>query len=212
MMPIKFIITIVIISFVACGKSTTKNLSPQDKTVSNKDTCENPDADINCSFENMPDNLTSVMTIADDSEKGERIIIKGQILKEDGTTPYSDVIVYAYHTDDNGYYTKKGNETGFQKWHGHLHGWCKTDSEGRYEIHSIKPVRYPSNDFPAHIHWVIREPNGDTQYLNDFVFSDDSLVTEKYLSGLNSPGDKGVITLKENGEGVLVGDRVTVLK
>lgn len=211
-MPVKFIMIIAIFSFVACGKSTTKNLSSQDKTVNTKDTCESPDADINCCFVNMPDNLTSVMNIADNSEKGERIIIKGKLLKEDETTPYSDVIIYAYHTDANGYYSKKGNETGFQKWHGHLHGWCKTDAEGRYEIHSIKPARYPVNEFPAHIHWAIKKPNGDSQYLNDFVFSDDSLVTDKYLSELNLPGDNGVITLKENGEGVLIGDRVTVLE
>ncbi|MDQ3022374.1 MAG: intradiol ring-cleavage dioxygenase [Bacteroidota bacterium] len=210
-----FIFCIVLfISLVACNKKSAESFDLTDskeKKLTGKDTCDNPDADINCCFVNIPENISNVMNIADSLEKGKRIIIKGQIIREDGTTPYTDVIIYVYHTDDNGYYSKRGDETGFQKWHGYLHGWCKTDSEGRYEIHSIRPGRYPSNNAPAHIHWAIKDQNGKITYLNDFVFSDDSMVTEGYLSYLRLPGDNGIITLQENG-GVMEGSRLTVLK
>ncbi|MEO8209887.1 MAG: hypothetical protein ABI840_04970 [bacterium] len=211
-----FILCLVLfISFLACNKKSAESpdlTDQKEKKVTEKDTCDNPDADINCCFVNIPENISSLLNIADSLEKGKRIIIKGQLLREDGTTPYNDVIIYAYHTDENGYYSKRGDETGFQKWHGYLHGWCKTDSEGRYEIHSIKPGRYPSNNAPAHIHWAIKDSHGKMTYLNDFVFSDDSMVTGSYLSHLRLPGDNGVITLKENEDGVMVGSRLTVLK
>ncbi|MEO8399592.1 MAG: intradiol ring-cleavage dioxygenase [Ignavibacteriaceae bacterium] len=192
--------------YTACGK---ENIS---KTEILKDTCDGPDANISCCFINMPDYISEIMKIAGESEEGQRMIIKGQILNEDEKTPYPGILIYAYHTDNNGYYSKKGNEKGIQKWHGYLHGWCRTNEEGRYEIHSIKPNRYPSNNAPAHIHWAIKKTDGEMSYLNDFVFSNDSLVNDEYLSYLRSPGDNGVIDLNDNGSGVLTGSRTTILK
>jgi protocatechuate 3,4-dioxygenase beta subunit len=130
----------------------------------------------------------------------------------ENNAPYPGIIIYAYHTDNKGYYSKRGNETGVQKWHGHLYGYCKTDPDGRYEIHTIKPARYPSNDFPAHIHWYIKEPDGKMEYLNDFVFSDDSLVTQKYIASLADRGDNGIIELEKNSNGIYEGERITILK
>ena len=167
-----------------------------------KDTCNDPDANINCCFINMPSHLTPVMEIAPKEEAGERIVIKGTIFKKDGVTPYPNLTLYAYQTDNNGYYAKKGTEKGFQKWHGHLHGWCKTDNNGRYEIHSIRPAPYPDNTMPAHIHCAVKLPQPSPPfYINDFVFADDNLVNKGYLSTLNSPGGTGVVQLhkKENG-------------
>ena len=208
----KYFLLIIIIYFFSCENSNTKNKPVNENKNFQSDSCENPDADIACCFLNMPSDISAVMKIADSSEPGQRIKIKGQILNENGKSPYPGIIIYAYHTDNNGYYSKKGNETGFQKWHGHLHGWCITDADGRYEIHTIKPARYPSNLAPAHIHCAIKEPSGSMTYLNDFVFSDDSLVNENYLSHLNLPGDNGMITLKDNVSGALEGNRVTILK
>ena len=204
-----FIITF---CFFSCENSGSKNKIAADKLSGGNDTCDNPDAPLSCLFINVPRNITNRMEIADDKEEGKRIVIKGQIFKEDGLTPYSELIIYAYHTDNKGYYSKKGNETGVQKKHGYLFGYCKTDKEGRYEIHTIRPGRYPDNEFPAHIHIAIKEPGGNMQYLNDFVFSDDILVTKEYLSRLNYKGDDGVIVLKENGSGIPEGNRITILK
>lgn len=189
-------------------------ISSSIKSRLQKDTCDNPDADINCSFIYMPSAINNVMNIASDKEPGVRMIIKGTIFKQDGKTPYPDVIFYAYQTDNNGYYSKSGKEKGAQKWHGRLHGWCKTDQNGRYEIRSIRPAPYPNNKIPAHIHIVIKEPsNNKTYYISDIVFKDDKMVNAHYLKSISSmQGGTGIVDLKKSSQGIWEGERNIVLK
>lgn len=205
-------IFLLILHFISCGNSGTKYNGASEKISSASDSCNNPDAPLSCLFVNLPKDMSNKMEIADITEEGVRIVIKGQIFKDDGVTPYNELIIYAYHTDNKGYYTKKGDETGVQKQHGHLFGYCLTDPEGKYEIYTIRPGRYPDNKFPAHIYWAVKEPDGNMFYLNDFVFSDDSFVNSDYLSHLNYKGDDGVILLKENSSGIPEGNRITILK
>ena len=129
--------------FICCNHPSLKTGVDQKMINTQIDTCNNPDADINCCFVFMPSELTPVMSIAVQNEPGEKLLITGTIFKSDGVTPYPDVILYAYHTDNSGHYSRKGDENGFQKWHGHLHGWCKTGSNGKYEIQTLRPARYP---------------------------------------------------------------------
>jgi len=187
---------------------------PQNETNSDKivkDTCDGPDAYIGCNFINAPSDPGNEMRIAKESEPGQKIRIEGRIFKSDSITPYPGILIYAYHTDAGGLYSKSGNETGSQKWHGRLHGWCMTDKEGKYYINTIRPGKYPGGNFASHIHWAWKEPNGRMQYLNDFVFSDDKDVNEDYLSNLHYKGDSGVITLTDSDSGYKNGVRVTVL-
>lgn len=204
-----FIILLLSLSLNSCSDSR------QNETLNTgrlqKDTCDDADADAECCFLNMPENLNRVINIAGQDEPGRRMNIKGKILMDDSITPLSDVIIYAYHTDNSGYYTKIGNEKGIQKWHGHLHGWGKTDASGNYEINSIRPARYPENRFPAHIHAVLKIPGKIPFYINDFVFKDDSLVNENYTGSLISQGGTGIVELKENPEKVLLGERNIIL-
>ncbi|MDO8365389.1 MAG: hypothetical protein Q7T20_01245 [Saprospiraceae bacterium] len=186
------------------SKPTTQTTLP--------DTCDDPEKNIRCCFAQMPDQLTSVMKIAPAGEPGERMIIRGKITKSDGKTPVSDAIIYCYHTNERGIYAKKGGETGVHRWHGHLHGWCRTDEEGRYEIQTIRPARYPSNNTPAHIHPILWVEGREPFYLTDFVFSDDPLIDEKYLRYTrNYPGGTGVVDLKRNKAGIWEGERVIVI-
>src|SRR5688572_16842335 len=95
---------------ISCVRTTPHSHVDQQGLNVQPDDCDNPDADIACCFVNMPETLTNVMRIASPDEPGERLIISGKIFKSDGVTPYQDVILYAYHTDNTGHYTKKGNE------------------------------------------------------------------------------------------------------
>lgn len=210
-----FIYTLIIlISLPSCGQMTsdTKVKGPL-IALEKQDTCDDPDANITCCFINMPANLNHVMTITRKEEPGEKMVITGSIFKADGKTVYPDVVLYAYHTDNKGYYSKTGKETGVQKWHGRLHGWCKTDRNGNYEIHSIRLARYPDNSMPAHIHIAVKEPMGkEPYYISDIVFEDDSLVNERYQRSIVSMiGGTGIVEVSRSTEGTWTGRRDIVL-
>ena len=200
------------LTFLSCGQTTSQRQVNQNNNNLQIDSCNNPDADISCCFINMPSSLTSIMAITQRDEPGDKLIISGTIFKSDGKTPYPNVILYAYHTDSKGYYSKNGTETGVQKWHGRLHGWCRTDNNGYYEIRTIRPARYPDNSMPAHIHAAIQKDNGQLLWITDYVFKDDSLVDEKYLSLLTNVGGTGVVDINKISENIWAGKRDIILR
>jgi protocatechuate 3,4-dioxygenase beta subunit len=166
------------------------------QTLTNDDCDDSPDSKLECYFINMPETLESTMIIPAAGETADELIISGTILKGDGKTPFQNVILYAYHTDSKGYYSKSGKETGIQKWHGKLHGWCKTDSAGQYTIKTIRPAPYPNNSIPAHIHSALKLPDNSMLYINDFVFTDDPLIDDRYRSSFEREvGGTGIIEL-----------------
>jgi protocatechuate 3,4-dioxygenase beta subunit len=192
---------------------TSQNRQNYSQTISfQTDPCDDPDADISCCFKNMPATLTSTMRIAKQDEAGTKLIITGTIFKADGKTPFPDVTIYAYHTDSKGIYSKNGSETGIQKQHGRLYGWCKTDKSGNYEIQTIRPARYPNSTAPEHIHAAVKTDSGQMYWIADFVFKDDKYVDEKYLLSMNNVGGSGVVDIKLSRDGIWTGKRDIVLK
>lgn len=176
--------------------------------------CNHPDAPGSCMFMNMPTNLGHRINISINDEK-QNLIITGKVLSVETKKPYSGIYIYAYHTDENGLYSKNGSEVGVQKIHGQYHGWCVTDEEGNYEIHTIKPGAYPSRNTPAHIHAWVKIDDDLIFYINDFVFADDPLVSSSYLSNMenkNNPKelDNGVVELSLSG-GKYIGRRDILL-
>jgi protocatechuate 3,4-dioxygenase beta subunit len=180
-----------------------------------KDTCDDSDANPRCCFNQMPDQLSSILTIAPEDEPGQRIKIEGRFFQQDGKTPYANVLVYAYQTDCTGRYTRKGDETGILRWHGRLHAWGRTDATGRYEIQSIRPAAYPGRSNPAHIHAVVWEPGAGKEpyYIPDFLFADDPLLSARERAdGLNNPTRSPVVTLTKQESGPHTGKRDIILK
>ncbi len=179
------------------------------------DTCDAPDAHPRCCFAHMPEQLSSSMQIAAAEEAGDRIILRGQVFKNDGRTPYPGVLLYAYHTDVKGIYSRNGKEQGIQRRHGRLHGWLRTDAEGRYELRTIRPAAYPERDFPAHIHAVVWEPGAGREpyYIEDFLFADDPLLQPRdRASAKKEPLTTHVVTLHRQPEGLWIGKRNIVVK
>jgi len=202
---------LLIFTVSSCTENQQHRVGIQNSESTQQEGCDSPDADIECYFINMPETLESTMIIPSEGETAEELIITGTIFKADGKTPYQNVILYAYHTDSKGYYSKRGNETGVQKWHGKFHGWCKTDSTGRYIIKTIRPAPYPNNSIPAHIHSAIKMPDNSMLHINDFVFTDDPLVNEKYKSSFERQvGGTGIIELKKI-DNTWIGQRDIVL-
>jgi protocatechuate 3,4-dioxygenase beta subunit len=162
-------------------------------------------------FEFGDKKLFPVDTLPDFSNVGPKLKLTGTIFKQDGSTPAKDVILYIYHTNQNGIYPTNGDETGWAKRHGYLRGWIKTDEDGKYTFFTLRPGVYPSRNAPAHIHATILEPNGKYYWIEEFLFDDDTLVSEEDKNK-KSPrgGTTGVLSLKKD-ENVFVGERNIIL-
>ena len=132
--------------------------------------------------------------------------VKGTIYEADGTTPADGVILYVYHTNGDGIYPTRGDETGWGRQHGFIRGWIRTEADGRYEFFTRLPGSY--NNAPAHIHPTILEPDGRYYYVDEIVFEGDPNLDESYEEG--GRGGSGVVSLTREGE-FLVAERDIIL-
>lgn len=125
--------------------------------------------------------------------------INGIVFQADGKTPAAGVVLYIYHTDETGHYPTKGSEKGWDKRHGYLRGWMRTNEKGEYKFGTMRPAPYPGGNEPAHIHIIVKEPGFNEYYIDDFLFSDDPLLTEERKKKLPNRGGSGIVTLKAVG-------------
>lgn len=144
--------------------------------------------------------LTAVDTLPDFDLSKSKLRVTGTIYKKDGQTPAKNVIVYIYHTNQEGLYKQGLDATGWGLRHGALRGWVKTDLNGQYTFFTYRPASYPNSEEPAHIHITVKEPNKNEYYIDEFVFDDDPLLTEEKRILLLNRGGSGIskIRLKEN--------------
>lgn len=162
-------------------------------------------------FEFGSKKLSRIDTLPDFKEPGPKLEISGTIYQADGKTPAKDVILYIYHTDQKGVYPIKGNETGWAKRHGYLRGWIKTNADGKYKFYTLRPASYPDTRAPQHIHPVIKEPNKNEYYIDEYLFADDPYLDEKEKTNQQKRGGSGIIILTKNTDGTWVGKRDIVL-
>lgn len=160
--------------------------------------CEGCEAIFECPM--LFEKLNETDTLPDFNEPGQKIVIGGIIYKADGKTPASGVVLYIYHTDQKGLYTAGANATGWQKRHGAIRGWVKTNKAGFYEFYTLVPASYPNSNNPKHIHPTIKEPGFTEYWIDDFVFDEDSLLPQKERNKTDAAGGNGVLkTINKNG-------------
>lgn len=144
-------------------------------------------------FEYGKKRLTAIDTLPLFLETEPKLKITGQVFQKDGKSPASEVLIYIYHTNREGIYQTKGDEKGWAKRHGFIRGWVKTDSEGKYTFYTFRPAAYPSRNEPEHIHITVKEPGKSEYYLDEFVFSDDPLLTNERKINLENRGGTGIV-------------------
>ncbi|AWK89910.1 protocatechuate 3,4-dioxygenase subunit beta [Azospirillum thermophilum] len=112
---------------------------------------------------------------------GERIIVTGRVLDEDGR-PVPDTLLEIWQANAAGRYV--------HKWDRHEApldpnffgaGRCVTDGQGRYRFTSIKPGAYPWGNHhnawrPAHIHFSLFGPSFLTRLVTQMYFPGDPLL------------------------------------
>jgi protocatechuate 3,4-dioxygenase, beta subunit len=159
--------------------------------------------------------LNEVDTLPDFNEPGPKIEISGTIYHRDGKTAAKDVVLYIYHTDQKGLYSKKGNDPsirqgGFANQHGYIRGWVKTDASGFYKFFTLVPASYPNSNNPKHIHPTIKEPGKSAYWIDEFVFADDPLLPEEERTRARPVGGNGVLKT-EMKDGILKATRNIIL-
>lgn len=125
--------------------------------------------------------------------------INGIVYKADGKTPAPGVVLYIYHTDETGHYTAKAGATGWEKRHGSIRGWMRTNEKGEYKFVTLRPAPYPGHSDPAHIHIIVKEPGLTEYYIDEYLFADDPLLTADKKQKLENRGGSGILTLKDVG-------------
>jgi len=120
-----------------------------------------------------PADTTWTATIVPAGEPGDPLVVSGRVFALDGTRTVAGVVVYAYNTDKDGYYSPDGKVG-----HPRLKGYMKTDAQGRFELHTIVPGRYPGMWIPAHIHFNLWGAGYPVQWTEELRFEGDSYLTE----------------------------------
>jgi protocatechuate 3,4-dioxygenase beta subunit len=148
--------------------------------------------------------VSETVMLAPKGEPGERLVITGTVYKSDGKTPYPGLVMYLYQTEASGVYNNTDNSWMRPR----LHGWVKTDKNGKYKINTIKPGAYPGRRDPAHIHAIVRLPGEQPKWIDDFLFEGDPHLTDRTIRQSASKGSfPSIMKISKEPDGLLRGVR-----
>jgi protocatechuate 3,4-dioxygenase beta subunit len=164
-----------------------------------------------CGAAEAPDYLKSTITLADENEPGERLLLQGTVFAPDGVRPAPRVLLYLYHTNDAGLYAQRGGETGNGRRHGYLRGWLVSDDQGNFEVRTILPGYYPNRSSPRHIHMTVKEPGRPEYWIDNVLFVDDPKINEKELEKREGRGGPAIVTTRRGARGELIARRNVIL-
>ncbi len=195
-----FVLIMNLLSLSACTQTSQKTSTSKNSAKHVGGSCEGCEAiyESPVPFEK----LKTIDTLPDFNEPGLKIEISGIVYQRDGKTPAKDVVIYVYHTDQTGHYTPKGNETGWGRRHGYIRGWMKTDKNGFYQFYTLRPAHYPERNAPEHIHVIVKEPDKNEYWISEYMFDDDSLLTEAKRKLYEYRGGNGIIKLVPQANGI----------
>jgi protocatechuate 3,4-dioxygenase beta subunit len=112
---------------------------------------------------------------------GERILVTGRVLGEDGR-PVPDTLIEIWQANAAGRYVHEADQHAAPLDPNFLGaGRCVSDSEGRYRFCSIKPGAYPWKNHPNawrpnHIHLSLFGPSLATRLVTQMYFPGDPLL------------------------------------
>lgn len=192
----RILMTIALLPVAGCSQSTSDKKTAEQKVGGNCEGCE--------AIHESPvafEKLENMVWLPDWKEKeshpdqpGIKLAVNGTVYNADGT-PAPGVIIYIYHTDQTGVYPTRGDEKGWAKRHGYLRGWMKTNEKGEYKFFTLRPAPYPGGKAPAHIHVTIKEPGKSEYWIDEYLFDDDSLLTEAERKSQPGRGGSGILKI-----------------
>jgi catechol 1,2-dioxygenase len=130
----------------------------------------------------QPQDAPPRLDLAGVAEPGVRLVITGVVYAADCTTPLADAMLEVWQADAAGAY-------------GDLAGTLRTDANGHYELHTVKPGYYAgeANPPPLHIHLRVDHPAAHG-IETEFFFADDPLLDQNNptFRQLSIPLEQGV--------------------
>jgi len=124
------------------------------------------------SWESAP----TMLRLADDHEPGTPLVIFGYVFTAEGQ-PASNVRMVVYQADAKGEYGKSAREPSWAR----LSGQLRTDSLGRYQVHTVRPGSYGG---PAHVHFMVGGGAWAASQAFELRFADDPANGGSVLPGL----------------------------
>lgn len=119
-----------------------------------------------------PETAASSIRVAPVDEPGIPLEVEGVVT--DGNRPVAGALIHVYHTDRTGCYSPGCRDESRRR----LHGYLKTDAEGRFRFDTIRPASYPDSNVQQHIHFEIRAPGHRTGH-GEILFADDPKLSER---------------------------------
>ena len=153
--------------------------------------------------------VESEVTIVDEREKGDRLTINGSILDSEGN-PVRDAIFYLYQTDNQGLYAPENLRPGFGSNNPRLFGYCRTDTNGQFTAHTIRPGSYIGTRSLRHVHFEITAPAG-CDAVSEFILDKDPVPTENQVRDAHKRKFP-ILPAYHDGRGKLVVDFVWTCK
>lgn len=201
-----FTVSLLFIANGSCSQAPVNQSSINKRVIGNiGGSCEGCEAIYECPVQF--EKLETMVWLPDWKEKGIKLAVNGIVYNADGVTPAAGVILYIYHTDQTGEYPRKGGETGWARRHGYLRGWMKTNEKGEYKFFTLKPASYPNSKIPAHIHITIKEPGRNEYYIDDYLFDDDTFLSQEERSRQPGRAGNGILKAVEVEKGFLKAER-----
>jgi protocatechuate 3,4-dioxygenase beta subunit len=140
-------------------------------------------------------------------EPGESLVISGVVFRADGRTPLANASIYVYQTDVRGYYATENPRASDNP---RLHGYLRTDAQGRYEFRTVRPGSYPGSRNPGHIHYHVSAP-GHRERVFEVVFEGDTLIPERWRRDASPDAFVAIVRLIQSGS-ALRGDHNVTLR
>ncbi len=152
------------------------------------------------------DTDASLVSLVQDGEPGEALIVSGKVFAGDGVTPAAGVTLYVYQTGVDGRYNRdsKGNPR--------IRGYVTTDEEGRYMFHTVKPGSYPGRRIAAHIHCRASGGGYPEQWVDDFLFEGDPFISKDRMRRSEDQGRLSpIMRVVRGGDGIYRCERDIIL-
>lgn len=143
------------------------------------------------------DDLTALQSLFP-NEPGDPMVVTGTVYAPDRQTPIAGAVLDFYHTDQNGLYRRPGSDDPEHR----LNATVTTDAQGQFAFQTIRPAHYPDGGPPAHIHFQITAPSGQSKAVTLF-FDDDPRISAamRQAADFGTPFGR-VVPAKKDEQGV----------